>query len=157
MTSVGAPRLLMRKSARLGTGVGVRVAVLVGVGVGVGVFVGVGLGVFVGVDVIKIVVAWAALLAGRTSFVVVTFAVLRSVVPVALTLTRVLPKMVTTPPTFRVPTVPVNAPAVKLRLLFAPLNTLINEEPLKLTPAGSRSLISPFCAVLGPTLVTTIV
>jgi len=128
-----------------------------GVDVGVGVFVGVGLGVFVGVDVIKIVVAWAALLAGSRSFVVVTFAVLTSVVPVALTLTRVLPKMVTTPPTFRVPTVPVNAPAVKLRLLFAPLNTLMNEAPLKLTPAGSRSLISTFWAGLGPALVTTIV
>lgn len=163
LTGFGAPVLRICKSAMFGIGVGVNVAVLVGVAVGVAVLVGVGVNVFVGVGVlggvavINVVLAWAELFASITSFVTVTLAVFSSAGPVAFALTSALPRMVTTPPTFNVPTVPVNALLVKSKLLLMPLLTLIREVPSKLTPAGSTSLMTTFCATLGPAFVTTMV
>lgn len=141
----------------VGVDVLVGVAVWVGVAVDVAVCVGVAVGVSVGVAVSKAVLVCAALLPRITSFVLVTLAVLRIAAPVALALTWVLAKIVTTPPTFSVPTVPVNLPLDKSRLLLTPLLTLIWDVPLKFTPVGNTSWMTIFCAALGPAFVTTIV
>lgn len=123
----------------------------------VGVLVGVLVAVLVGVAVSKAVVALALLLAGFRSLVVVTLAVFNNEAPVAFTLTRVRPQIVKTPPGLRVATVPVKAPLDKSRLACVPLTSLTCEVPLKLTPAGKRSLTMMFCAALGPVLVTIMV
>lgn len=112
--------MLMRKSAALGVGVGVIV----------------GVGVLVGVGVIKLVVTLAVLLLGFKSFVVVTLAVFNKLAPVVFTLTSVRPVMVMTPPTFSVPTVPVNRLLDRLSWGFSPFKTAMADVPLKFTPVG---------------------
>lgn len=132
---MGALRLLMRKSAIFGVGVGV------------------------GVDVawMTLVVTLAVWLPAIKLVVDETLAVLTMAKPDVLGSTTVWTVMVTMPPMFKTPTVPVKVLPLISTLPPMPSHMLICQAPLKVTPGGRTSRMITFWANAGPVLVTTMV